>query len=105
MTKEQIKVELNKLEERASLTVQDTEFKIIQLREQASAIIEPIFEQCMELERKLYDGKTRVEVFEETGIDPNTGKTRDDLMKEMFSSLISGASGMQNPEDGGSFGG
>jgi hypothetical protein len=105
MQKEQIQAQLDELEEKAALTIKDAQFKINQIQKQTGDILNPIFEQCMDLERKLYDGKTRVEVFEETGRDPKTGKTREELMAEMFTSMISGASGMQNPEEGGPFGG
>jgi hypothetical protein len=49
--------------------------------------VKPLMDEREELERKAFDGSTRIELIKSTGKDPLTGKTTIQMMQDVLSSM------------------
>lgn len=90
MTKDEARAELKELQEKADRAVKDAYFKISTIEKALQKEIEPMSKRAVELEKFIYDGKTRFEVFHETGVDPETGKTRNEVLGQLVSKMFGG---------------
>lgn len=93
MTRADMIVKIEEMWKNESEIMLDISKRIHAIEEEGFKVVEPLMKEREVLERKAFDGSTRIEMIKATGKDPLTGKTTLQMMQDVLSSMGGGLSG------------